>query len=110
MPEFTTLRIAPGPLHPPVARLRLNRPEKRNAINDDTPGEIRAALEWANAERDSIDGRSAFAWGLAIGLEQSQQHGSNAAVQWLDSGCTTLEREGAGAPVREMNQNRSPET
>ena len=28
----------------------LNRPERLNAINDDTPREIRAAVEWANAD------------------------------------------------------------
>lgn len=50
MPEFSTLVIGPDPRNPRIARLRLNRPERLNAINDDMPGEIRAALEWANAE------------------------------------------------------------
>ena len=51
MPSFKTLRIDPHPANPRVARLLLNRPEAYNAINDDTPREIRAAVEWANAER-----------------------------------------------------------
>lgn len=50
MPDFSTLRIAQDAGNPRVARLLLNRPEKLNAINDETPREIRAAVEWANAE------------------------------------------------------------
>ena len=34
------------------AYLTLNRPERLNAINDDMPGEIRAAVELANADDD----------------------------------------------------------
>jgi enoyl-CoA hydratase len=52
MPTFTTLRIDADAAHPRVARLLLNRPEKLNAINDETPREIRAAVEWANATPD----------------------------------------------------------
>jgi enoyl-CoA hydratase len=50
VPIFSTLRITPDPQQPRVARLLLDRPEKLNAINDATPREIRAAVEWANAE------------------------------------------------------------
>ena len=50
MPEFSTLRIDHDPQQPRIARLLLNRPERYNAINDDTPREIRQAVEWANAE------------------------------------------------------------
>ena len=50
MPDFTTLTISQDPTRPRIARLRLNRPERFNAINDAMPGEIRAAVEWANAE------------------------------------------------------------
>jgi enoyl-CoA hydratase len=50
MPEFSTLRIAPDPGNPRIARLLLERPERLNAINDVMPREIRAAVEWANAE------------------------------------------------------------
>lgn len=50
MPVFSTLRIDKDPQQPRVARLLLNRPERLNAIKDDTPREIRAAVEWA--ERD----------------------------------------------------------
>jgi enoyl-CoA hydratase len=52
MPEFTTLRIDQDPAAPRVARLLLNRPARFNAINDDTPREIRAAVEWAEANDD----------------------------------------------------------
>jgi Enoyl-CoA hydratase/carnithine racemase len=50
MPHFSTLRIEPDATNPRVARLLLNRPERLNAINDEMPREIRAAVEWANAE------------------------------------------------------------
>ena len=50
MPVYSTLQIAPDAAHPAVARLLLNRPERLNAINDAMPGEIRAAVEWANAQ------------------------------------------------------------
>ena len=50
MPTYSTLRIDQDAAHPRVARLLLNRPEKLNAINDATPRELRAAVEWANAE------------------------------------------------------------
>ncbi|MBX3654584.1 MAG: crotonase/enoyl-CoA hydratase family protein [Ramlibacter sp.] len=52
MPQYNTLRIDKDASHPRVARLLLNRPEKLNAINNDTPREIRAAVEWANADED----------------------------------------------------------
>jgi len=50
MPSFSTLRIDHDATNPRIARLLLNRPERLNAINDDTPREIRAAVEWANAD------------------------------------------------------------
>ena len=50
MPDFSTLRIAPDATNPRIARLLLNRPERLNAINHETPRDIRAAVEWANAE------------------------------------------------------------
>jgi enoyl-CoA hydratase len=50
VPSFSTLSIAPHPANPRVARLLLDRPERLNAINDAMPREIRAAVEWANAE------------------------------------------------------------
>lgn len=50
MPSYSTLRIDKDTDNPRIARLLLNRPERLNAINDDTPREIRAAVEWANAE------------------------------------------------------------
>jgi enoyl-CoA hydratase len=50
MPEFSTLRIDKDASNTRVARLLLNRPERLNAINDATPREIRAAVDWANAD------------------------------------------------------------
>jgi enoyl-CoA hydratase len=50
MPEFKTLLASKDPSNPRIARLVLNRPERLNAINDDTPRDIRAAVEWANQD------------------------------------------------------------
>jgi enoyl-CoA hydratase len=52
MPQYSTLSIEADKTNPRVARLLLNRPEKLNAINDETPKEIKAAIEWANANRE----------------------------------------------------------
>ena len=52
MPIFNTLRIDPHPENPRIARLLLNRPERLNAINDETPRELRAAVDWANANQE----------------------------------------------------------
>lgn len=52
MPDFSTLTIGPDPAAPRIARLVLNRPERLNAINDDTPREIRRAVEWAQDNDD----------------------------------------------------------
>ena len=49
MPSFSTLTIEQDATNPRIARLLLNRPERLNAITDAMPGEIRAAVEWANA-------------------------------------------------------------
>lgn len=48
MPRYSTLQIEKDAQHPRVARLLLNRPERLNAINEEMPREIRAAVEWAN--------------------------------------------------------------
>ena len=50
MPDFSSLRITQDEQNPRIARLLLNRPERFNAISDAMPREIRAAVEWANAE------------------------------------------------------------
>ena len=52
MPAFDTLRIDADAENPRIARLLLNRPEHYNAITDQTPRDIRAAVEWANANED----------------------------------------------------------
>jgi enoyl-CoA hydratase len=53
VPDFSTLRISADPDSPRIARLLLNRPDRFNAINDEMPGEIRKAVEWAQ-ENDDI--------------------------------------------------------
>ena len=46
-PKFTTLKLS---VKDRIATLTLNRPERLNAINDEMPGEIRAAVAAANAD------------------------------------------------------------
>ena len=46
-PQLTTLEILS---HGPVAEIRLNRPDKSNAMNDAMWQEIRTAFQWADAE------------------------------------------------------------
>jgi len=50
MPHFPSLLIEKDPDHPRIARLRLNRPERLNAIDANMPGDIRAAVDWAVAD------------------------------------------------------------
>ena len=45
MPAFDTVIIEKDDQEPRIARLQLNRPEKRNAISSTMPGEIRQAVE-----------------------------------------------------------------
>jgi enoyl-CoA hydratase len=52
MTDHSSVRIEQDPLSPRVARLLLNRPERLNAINERMPSDIRAAVEWANANDD----------------------------------------------------------
>src|SRR6516164_5157266 len=49
MPVFSSLGIEHDAGERRIARLRLNRPERLNAIDTRMPGEIRAAVEWAEA-------------------------------------------------------------
>jgi enoyl-CoA hydratase len=50
MLELKTLLARKDPANPRIARLVLNRPERLNAIDEDTPRDIRAAVEWANSD------------------------------------------------------------
>jgi enoyl-CoA hydratase len=50
MPTFETVTIEPEPAQPRIARLRLNRPERLNAINAAMPSEIRRAVAWAEQD------------------------------------------------------------
>ena len=53
MPAFSTLSIVQDETNPRIARLRLDRPERFNAISDAMPAEIHAAVDWAN-ENDAV--------------------------------------------------------
>lgn len=79
MPAFSTLTIDHDPSHPRIARLTLNRPEHYNAINEAMPGEIRAAVEWAEANDRVhvliIEGAGkGFCGGYDLGLFAEQVH------------------------------------
>ena len=52
MPVYSTLQIQKDNINPRIARLLLNRPERLNAISDEMPREIRAAVDWANADNE----------------------------------------------------------
>ena len=71
--DFTTLTLTRDASNPRVARITFNRPERLNAITDVTPGEIRAAVDLANADDDIhviiLQGAgAAFCAGYDIGL------------------------------------------
>ena len=53
MPAFQTVTIEPDPAQPRIARLRLNRPERLNAIDATMPSEIRRAVAWAEQTPDN---------------------------------------------------------
>jgi len=50
--ELNTVLARKDPQNPRIARLLLNRPERLNAINEDTPRDIRRAVEWANEDEE----------------------------------------------------------
>ncbi|MEO7010126.1 MAG: crotonase/enoyl-CoA hydratase family protein [Caldimonas sp.] len=50
MVTFNTVVVEKDPSQPRIARLRLNRPERLNAINSAMPAEIRSAVAWAEAD------------------------------------------------------------
>ena len=52
MPDFNTITVAQDAAEPRIARLKLNRPEKLNAISNSMPADIRRAVEWAEANDD----------------------------------------------------------
>ena len=51
-PHFATLTVAHDGRNRRIARLRLNRPHRLNAIDTQMPGEIRAAVAWAEADEE----------------------------------------------------------
>jgi enoyl-CoA hydratase len=52
MPKLETLSIEKDPARPRVARLRLGRPGRLNAIDTRMPGEIEQAVAWAEADEE----------------------------------------------------------
>ncbi len=52
MPAFGTVLIDHDPQQKRIARLVLNRPERLNPIGNGTPGDIRRAVAWAEANDD----------------------------------------------------------
>jgi len=50
MPQFRTLLVRKDTAQPRIARITLNRPERLNAIAEDMPAEIRAAVRWAEQD------------------------------------------------------------
>ena len=52
MPAFNTVTINSDAAQPRMARLRLDRPDKLNAISSTMPSDIRNAVEWAECEEE----------------------------------------------------------
>ena len=50
MPAFDSVTIHKDDKEPRIARLRLNRPDKLNAISSTMPSDIQQAVRWAEAE------------------------------------------------------------
>ena len=50
MSAFGNVLAEKDPSNPRIARITLNRPDKLNAIDSNLPGQIRAAVEWAQAD------------------------------------------------------------
>jgi len=88
MPTFSTLSIERDARQPRIARLRLNRPERLNAISFEMPGEIRRAVEWAEAD-DTVhvivvegEGRAFCAGYDLVGLaEEAPREGTGHPLQ-----------------------------
>jgi enoyl-CoA hydratase len=83
MPVFSSLGIGHDADEPRIARLRLNRPERLNAIDARMPGEIRAAVEWAEANDDVhvivVEGEGrAFCAGYDLGALAEESSGAGA--------------------------------
>lgn len=50
MPSFQSVLVEKDSEQPRIARLKLNRPEKLNAISSTMPADIRRAVEWAELD------------------------------------------------------------
>jgi enoyl-CoA hydratase len=79
--RFKTLKVSKDKDNPRIGRITFTRPEKYNAITGGTPGDIRQAVELANADADIhviiVQGEGeAFCAGYDIGLfgEERKDH------------------------------------
>jgi enoyl-CoA hydratase len=79
--RFSTLTLRRDVRNPRIARITFNRPQRLNAINDQTPGDIRRAVDTVNACSDLqvivLQGAgAAFCAGYDIGLfgERMEEH------------------------------------
>jgi enoyl-CoA hydratase len=82
-PAFATLTVAHDVRNRRIARLRLNRPHRLNAIDPQMPGEIRAAVAWAESQGEVhvivVEGEGrAFCAGydLVALAEEGSNHGA----------------------------------
>ena len=50
MPDFSSVKAFKNTHNPRIAHLRLNRPDKLNAISSAMPGDIQRAVQWAEAD------------------------------------------------------------
>lgn len=85
-PRLKTLKLS---VDGRIATITLNRPERMNAIDDQMPGEIRKAVDWANAD-DRVHvivlrgAGDAFCAGYDLKLyaEQGSAHSANQPMPW----------------------------
>ena len=89
MPAFSTITIDHDPGQPRIARLTLNRPDHYNAINEAMPGEIRAAIDWAQATEAVhvviVEGAGkGFCGGYDLGAYYTVAKGMVAGLEWWD--------------------------
>ena len=52
MPQYSSLTAELMPGAPGVGRILLNRPDKLNAISEEMPEEIRAAVGWMETQEE----------------------------------------------------------
>jgi len=86
MPQFDGVTIDRDPARPRIARLRLDRPERLNAIHAAMPASIRAAVRWAEEDDEVhvivVEGAGrAFCAGYDLVAFAEGAHGGTGAEQ-----------------------------